>query len=507
MHAHRDRVLLLNSQSYLGAAGAIKHRQYSAAVQSTAPLTRGGAWSRHTLKVNLTLSWWHHHRRFASGSSSNSNSSSSNGSNNSNSPSLGERDTKKGSGANRGGGASQRFVDRARVFVKGGTGGQGSRSRGAPGGDGGDVYCTANRHCASLYDAAVTKRFHAKGGANGGHKLRVRRGRDANIVVPVGTQVFTESGYLLADLDRHNQSVIVAQGGDGGSPLTNEHFSGLPGERHHITLELKAIADVGLVGFPNAGKSSLLRAVSRARPAIAGYAFTTLRPSTGVVEFPDHFRLVVGDIPGLIEGASDNRGMGHAFLRHVERTSVLLFTIDVTGFRLNANSARRTAAESLRLLCDELDAYDPSMRRDRPCAVAVNKMDLPGAPALLNTFKEEAADLLLDYGVRDGNSHHVGTAGANEGATAEEQGAKKGVYNTIAGMPVIPISARRGKGIRSLMARLRTSVESARIAEGTSAPQQGFAEFLGRPSRDALSFYREEAKRASFRGQSQEEEP
>ena len=198
----------------------------------------------------------------------------------------------------------------------------------------------------------------------------------------------------------------------------------------HITLELKAIADVGLVGFPNAGKSSLLTALSRARPKIASYPFTTLRPHVGAVQYEDHFCLRIADIPGLIEGAHANVGMGHAFLRHVERTQVLLFVIDVGGFQLSTGAPFRAALDTLRLLSRELALYQSDALGSRASVIALNKMDSPNAPALFDAFVEQlrvASDL---------SRFHAS--------------------------PIVGISAQRGDGLRELAHELRAIVETAR---------------------------------------------
>lgn len=202
----------------------------------------------------------------------------------------------------------------------------------------------------------------------------------------------------------------------------------------HIVLELKSIADVGLVGFPNAGKSSLLAALSRARPRIASYPFTTIRPQVGTIEFDDHLCLRMADIPGLIEGAHENVGMGHAFLRHVERTHALLFVIDPHGFQLRTGAPLRTGPDTLRLLARELSLYQSEMLNTRACIVAVNKVDLPEGPRLFDEF--------------------VATVRAAPDLARFHRS------------PILPISAARGDGLAALALQLRHTVLAARKAAG-----------------------------------------
>lgn len=247
-----------------------------------------------------------------------------------------------------------------------------------------------------------------------------------------------------------------ARGGEGGSSRTNEQHSGLKGDRGHVVLELKSIADVGLVGFPNAGKSSLLCAMSRARPRVASYPFTTLRPYIGSLQFDDHFGLRIADIPGLIEGASENVGMGHAFLRHVERTHVLLFMIDVGGFQLSTGSPHRTPLETLQLLAHELDQYQSSMLASRACVIALNKIDTDDAMAHVAAFR---------------------AALAASPAMAR--------FHAV---PVLPISAQRGDGLPELARTLRALVEDAR-ARTPSEPRE-----TQPVDPEAARFYRQQAR-------------
>jgi GTP-binding protein len=283
------------------------------------------------------------------------------------------------------------FVDVAQCNVKGGDGGAGSVSfrreahvpRGGPdggdGGKGGDVWFRANRNVASLL--AFRDHPHRKAGSGvhgAGKKLHGKRGADLVVDVPVGTVVRARDGEVLADLVRDGDRVLAARGGQGGRGnarfLSNARRApsfaeqGEFGEEQWVRLELKLLADAALVGFPNAGKSTLIAAVSAAKPKIADYPFTTLEPHLGVVRFHDH-EFVLADIPGLIEGAADGKGLGHQFLRHVERARALVVVIDL------APVDGRPAAEQERILLEELTRYEPELAR-RPRLVVGSKADV-----------------------------------------------------------------------------------------------------------------------------------
>jgi GTP-binding protein len=284
------------------------------------------------------------------------------------------------------------FLDEATIYVQAGDGGSGSmhfhREKfvpfggpdGGDGGTGGDVILRADRELNTLFTFKRRRRFLAESGQAGGqNKMRGRAGADLVVPVPVGTVVRdTETGEMLADLAREDQMVVVARGGKGG--LGNVHFKtstnqaphfaekGEPGQSRTLELELKVIADVGIVGLPNAGKSTLLSVISAARPKIADYPFTTLTPNLGVVEVDEAAQpFVVADIPGLIEGAHEGVGLGHEFLRHIERTLVLIHLIDGSG---------EDPLEAFRQINAELGQYAADLT-DKPQIVAVNKMDIP----------------------------------------------------------------------------------------------------------------------------------
>jgi GTP-binding protein len=286
------------------------------------------------------------------------------------------------------------FHDRARLTAVAGKGGDGAIHfrrekyvpRGGPdggdGGDGGDVVLVAEPRRRDLSGFRPNQKLRAgRGGVGGGHLSNGARGEDTVLGVPVGTQVF-DGEELVADLARPDARVVVAEGGAGGRG--NKHFAGpsrqtprfaevgLPGEEREIELRLKLLADAALVGLPNAGKSSLLTRLSNARPKVAEYPFTTLSPVLGTVEFADGRQLVVADVPGLIEGASEGVGLGHEFLAHLERARLLVHVID---------SAKDDADERWRTIEAELAAYGAGLD-ERPQVVVLNKIDLrPEPPA------------------------------------------------------------------------------------------------------------------------------
>lgn len=284
-----------------------------------------------------------------------------------------------------------RFVDQAKIYVKAGDGGAGCVSfrrekyvpRGGPdggdGGDGGDVILVADPQIHTLYDFYHQVHFRAENGRAGqGKKMKGRDGEDLILKVPVGTLVKdAETGEILGDLVKPGQVLVVAKGGKGGRG--NAHFatpvrqtprfaeSGTPGEERWLLLELKLIADVGLVGFPNAGKSTLLSRVSAAKPKIAEYPFTTLEPNLGVVKLKEEDTFIIADIPGLIEGAHKGIGLGHDFLRHIERTRILLFLLDI--------SRGKDVVKDFQVLKEELSLYNPILL-EKAYLIALNKIDL-----------------------------------------------------------------------------------------------------------------------------------
>jgi GTPase len=286
------------------------------------------------------------------------------------------------------------FIDQARIRVKAGDGGKGAIAfrrekfvpKGGPaggdGGNGGSVVLQADEGLSTLLDYRYRNEYRAHSGEPGGSKdMYGRRGEELVLRVPAGTQVYDQaSGELLADLKAHGQRLVVAQGGQGGRG--NIHFAtsvdraprraepGRPGEEREVRLELKLLADVGLLGFPNVGKSSLIARISAARPKIADYPFTTLVPNLGVVRLPGDRTFVVADVPGLIEGAHAGAGLGHRFLRHLERTRLLVHLLEVSP------APGRGPLRDYRALRKELALYDQALAA-RPEIVVLNKIDLP----------------------------------------------------------------------------------------------------------------------------------
>ena len=321
------------------------------------------------------------------------------------------------------------FIDRIKIFAQAGNGGRGCVSfrrekfvpKGGPdggdGGRGGDVILRADRHVDNLSNLFYEPIIKAKSGGQGmGKKMHGRSAPQKIVKVPVGTIVWqaeenkeskhrtpnTERPPLnseeskidfVIDLTHDGEEFVLCRGGAGGKG--NVHFKssrnraprqyteGQEGEQGNFLFELRTIADAGLVGYPNAGKSTLLRKISAARPKVAAYPFTTLHPIIGVMEFPGYCRATIADIPGLIEGAHRGLGLGHEFLRHITRCRILLFVVDVAG------SERRNPTEDLRNLRREIDLYDPALSK-RPWYIVANKMDLPAArknlEALQNRF-------------------------------------------------------------------------------------------------------------------------
>ncbi len=336
-----------------------------------------------------------------------------------------------------------KFVDEAKIYIKAGDGGQGCVSfrrekfvpRGGPdggdGGKGGDIIAVASRSHRTLLDMKFNQHHVAKRGGQGeGSNRTGRNSRDVEIVVPLGTVIRDmETDEILADMTEDGQRIIIAKGGIGGKGNTRFKTStnrapryaqgGLPGEEKTVTLELKLIADVGTVGFPNVGKSTLISSLSAARPKIADYPFTTLKPNLGVVTLGDYRTFVIADIPGLIEGAHLGAGMGTQFLRHIERTSILLHIIDISKDFFTG------AWDDYKTINNELASFSPAVQA-KPQIVVINKIDLTETREML----QEQVAVFEDEGIR-----------------------------------VFPISAVTGEGVKELIQEISHKLDEMKMNE------------------------------------------
>jgi GTP-binding protein len=348
---------------------------------------------------------------------------------------------------------NESFIDELTISVRSGNGGNGlvamrrekfvplGGPSGGDGGRGGDVFIVARRDMSTLYDHRMRRKIAAEDGHDGGQNDRTgRSGRPFEIGVPVGTIVYDLDAEnpetIIADLATDGERVKLSSGGRGGrgnarfatSTRQTPDFAepGKPGQTRNLRLSLKLLADVGLVGFPNAGKSTLLTRVSAARPRVAAYPFTTLTPSLGVAELDDR-RFVVADIPGLIEGASEGVGLGHRFLRHVERTRVLVHLLDAGSAVLEEVDLMERYAAIRR----ELERYDPALAQ-RPEIVVLSKTDLVADPQALDEVEAQLRGL---------------------------------------GREVLRVSAATRDGIAGLVASMLRALDAARAAEAEAAAQ------------------------------------
>jgi len=297
------------------------------------------------------------------------------------------------------------FVDKAKIFVKGGKGGNGSVSfrreiyvpaggpDGGDGGNGGNIIFEVDEGLKTLMDFRYKKKYMAEHGEDGKpKKMSGKDGKDLVLKVPPGTIVKDEDGVVIADLVKNKQRAIIAKGGKGGKG--NVHFktstrqaptfaeAGDYGEEKYVILELKLLADVGLIGFPNVGKSTILSVVTKANPKIANYHFTTITPNLGVVTVVEGKSFVLADIPGLIEGANEGIGLGHDFLRHVERTKLLIHVIDISGLE------GRDPLKDFETINKELELFNPKLSQKQQI-IAANKIDLLSDMSLYEKFEEK----------------------------------------------------------------------------------------------------------------------
>lgn len=339
------------------------------------------------------------------------------------------------------------FADRARIFVRSGKGGDGHVSfrrekyvpaggpDGGDGGKGGDVIFEVDLGLNTLIDFRSTRRYKAEDGAPGDKKnCRGRDGQDIVIKVPRGTVIReASSGQVIVDMSGDNRRVVLLKGGRGGNG--NQHYAtstmqapkyaqpGQPAQELELFLELKMIADVGLVGFPNVGKSTFLSRVTNARPKIANYPFTTLSPNLGVVDLEGTGGFVIADIPGLIEGASEGIGLGHEFLRHIERTKVIIHIVDAAG------TEGRDPVADIRAINRELEAYNPEIAK-RPQVIAANKIDALGGMEAIQQIEDNPVEAIRRE--------------FEPGGTA-----------------VFPISAVSGEGVRELLYKVNEMLKEA----------------------------------------------
>ncbi len=388
------------------------------------------------------------------------------------------------------------FLDRVKISIKAGDGGNGAvsfyRSKltanggpdGGDGGKGGDIIFRATKDMTSLYSFTFKKKFVAENGSNGGKSNKIgASGKDLFIEVPCGTVILdAESNKVIADLREHGEEFVALKGGGGGRGNTYyatatrqaPRFS-QSGEKcveRKVVLELKTIADVGLVGYPNAGKSTLLSVISNARPKIADYAFTTLEPNLGVVEYYDN-AFIVADIPGLIEGASEGVGLGHRFLRHVERVRLILHLVDISG------SEGREAFEDYKVINTELEKYSKKLRA-LPQIVVLTKCDLLSKDELeerVENFKNKLKGL--------GDKSEIVTISSitNSGLTE----LKKAVWEKL---KTLPKSAPMEVELFDFDKRDKTSLFVSKRADGSFEVSGGFIDNLirGIVLSDEISF-------------------
>ncbi|KAJ3655354.1 hypothetical protein Zmor_014488 [Zophobas morio] len=287
----------------------------------------------------------------------------------------------------------QGFRDSLKIFVSGGIGGNGLPKFGGVGGQGGNVIAVGKEHIdlQEVFKQNKTKNYMAKNGKNSSHNFILGPpGEDLKLEVPVGVSIITELGKKLGEINAEGEELVLAKGGTGGNPKNG--YLGTRGQAYPVIFDLKLIADIGLVGFPNAGKSTLLKAISHAKPKIASYPFTTVRPNVGIIQYKDFREISMADLPGLIEGAYANKGMGHKFLKHVERTKLLLLIVDINGFQLSPQYPHRSCVETILLLNKELELYNKELL-EKPSMLLINKMDTQSSEEKYKDIKDALHNL------------------------------------------------------------------------------------------------------------------
>jgi GTP-binding protein len=386
-----------------------------------------------------------------------------------------------------------KFIDEVRIEVQAGHGGRGCMSfrrekyvpRGGPdggdGGAGGDVVAVADPQLTTLLDLRYQRLYRAGRGVHGkGKDQHGKRGEEMVIPVPVGTTIRDAgSGELLADLSAPGERVVIARGGKGGRG--NARFvsstnrsprkvqPGLPGEERLLDVELRLLADVGIIGMPNAGKSTLISVISAARPKIADYPFTTLVPNLGVVSYGEGKTFVVADIPGLIEGAHRGEGLGHKFLKHVSRTSVLIHLLDA------ARVQKEDPLADWRAINRELELFDPALAA-KPQIVVANKIDLPEARETAALLKEKFAALSIPFHAISAATHEglrdltFSIARKLDEAKAKREGDRAAAGILEADLAPLPACRRQDRQPNSLVAGWHPGGENQRAGTGSRRP-------------------------------------
>lgn len=345
--------------------------------------------------------------------------------------------------------AKKIFVDTIKIRVVGGSGGPGFPKYGGIGGKGGDVYIQGSRMVIKLNSMLKQSSdgfFKAgNGGASFKTRLIGRPGNDLVLKVPLGISIEDANKQFIGDINSTSDKILVACGGRGGDKFNDSQ--GLHGEKKLLRLDLKMISDAVFVGFPNAGKSSLLQAVSRASPKVANYPFTTLMPSLGIVKFPDYRTISMADLPGLVEGAHQNLGLGQEFLKHIVRSRVLVFLIDINDVDLGPSYPKRSPLETLSILIREIEMYDDTILK-KPAILAFSKMDS------LDDSQER-------FNILEGQVHSLRENLSNSNLLSSEVKPSRWIdFDRI-----LPISSKSGLNIEQLKQTVRDVIDERAEAE------------------------------------------